>query len=267
MVEVDCYPRKENTQYSTLSSITYSFIYRPDKRAELRSLPRFQSSHARGGMTVRKAWKRGLVLVPAVLVLFLALVAIPSANAVVQGHTAFVVQGHSPIVLLVTDPNGYQIGCDAVPCTSTSSPNFINTIPTGTPYNEGPATYDFTTNTITISNPVAGPWTVEYIGTSSGTFTITVTSCPETGGATGGSGGGQTESGCGNAGNPLTLTLVSGTVTLGQTGSASLTYNADGTITLPSEGVPEFPLGLGVTVVVLFVGISLLRSSRHLRLK
>jgi hypothetical protein len=170
-------------------------------------------------------------------------------------------------VLLVTDPNGYQIGCNAVPCTSTSSPNFINTIPTGTPYNEGPAAYDFTTNTITISNPVAGTWTVEYIGTSSGTFTITVTSCPETGGATGGSGRSQTEPGCGNSGSPSTLTLVSGTVTMGQKGSTSLTYSADGTITLFSEGVPEFPLGLGITVLVVFVGLSLFRSSRHLRLK
>jgi hypothetical protein len=182
------------------------------------------------------------LLFSAALFLLLTFVASPSVNAIVQGHSPspLIVQGHSPIVLLLTDPNGFQIGCTNVPCTSTGSTNFVDTIPAS----EGPAIYDFTTNTITITSPVTGTWTVEFIGTGTGTFTITVTTFPN---------GGDTS---------VTLTIVSGSTSNGQVGSTTFTINADGTITPFSTGVPEFPWGMGLMVSALIVGLALLRS-RH----
>ncbi len=152
--------------------------------------------------------------------------------------------------MLTTDPYGNQIGCTALPCTSTESPNFVNTIPDS----EGPATYDFASNNITIANPFVGTWTVEYIGTGTGNFTITATSCPVEEGPSI-----VTDSALGCE-EPQTLTIVSGTVTAGQSGSGTLVLNDDGSMSQSSFTVPEFLGGVPVVVSVLLVGIIALRA-------
>lgn len=175
--------------------------------------------------------------------LFFALAMAPVASAVIQGHSPspLVLQGHSPIVLLVTDPDGNQIGCTGVPCTSTSSPNFVDSIPA----DEGPASYDFSTNTITIDSPLTGTWTVTYIGTGPGSFTITATTTPPSGAKT-----------------PVTYTLISGTTTADAVGSTSFVVNSDATITTTPLGVPEFPQGVGIMVSALLAALLVLRSRR-----
>jgi len=62
----------------------------------------------------------GVLLSAAILLLFS-----PAVNA-------FIIQPHSPVTLLVTDPTGlYKIGCLDSSCTSAASPKFVDTIPAG----------------------------------------------------------------------------------------------------------------------------------------
>jgi hypothetical protein len=187
----------------------------------------------------------------ALCALLLLLLAAPTGYAIIQGHARFplIIQGHSPIVMLVTDPFGNQIGCTAEPCTSTESPNYVNTMPDS----EAPVTYDFPSNNITITSPFIGTWTVEYIGTGTGDFTITATSCPVYEGPMYMTDG---ESGC----EPQTLTVLSGSVTEGQSGSGTFTLFEDGSMSLGSYSIPEFLVGVPVVVSVLLVGIIALRA-------
>jgi hypothetical protein len=97
----------------------------------------------------------------------------PTSFGVSQLNDGLIVQGHSPIVLLVIDPYGHEIGCTNQPCTSTSSPYYVDTIPAA----EGPAFYNFGANLVYVARPYIGTWTVKYTGTSSGTFTITAADC------------------------------------------------------------------------------------------
>ncbi|MGD0478300.1 MAG: hypothetical protein ABSB29_09085 [Nitrososphaerales archaeon] len=184
--------------------------------------------------------------------LVLLLLGAPAGYAIIQGHSPspLIIQGHSPIVMLVTDPYGNQIGCTAVPCTSTGSPNFVNTMPGS----EAPATYDFPSNNITITSPFIGTWTVKYIGTGTGEFTITATSCPAYEGPMYMTDG---EFGCEE---PQTLTILSGSVTAGQSGSGTFVLNGDGSMSQSSFTIPEFPVGVPVVVSVLLVGIIALRA-------
>jgi hypothetical protein len=186
--------------------------------------------------------KQASLTFPILVLILFSIYSVPTSYGVIQGHNPLVIQGHSPIVLLATDPNGFQIGCTAVPCTSTSSTNFVNTIPAS----EGPASYNFTTNTISVGDATFGTWTLKYIGTGATTatpFTITATSCPETNGDSGNKG--HQEPGCPPADpddKPVTVTLLSGTVQGTQTGSVVFLFNSDssiGSIMVSSE----FPLG------------------------
>jgi hypothetical protein len=182
--------------------------------------------------------------------LVLLLMEAPAGYAIIQGHARFplIIQGHSPIVMLVTDPYGNQIGCTAVPCTSTGSPNFVNTIPSS----EAPATYDFPSNNVTITSPFIGTWTVETIGTGTGGFTIIATSCPDD--------EIRTKNGVLFCEHPQTLTILSGSVTEGQSGSGTFALNQDGSMSQGSFTIPEFPVGVPVVVSVLLVGIIALRA-------
>ena len=174
--------------------------------------------------------------VMAFLLLALVVSVAPAANAVIQGHSPvpLVIQGHSPIVLLVIDPLGNEYGCQqsqASSCTSTGSSDFIDQINPLYPA-EGPASYDFGTNKITVDNPYSGLWTVwiYYTGTGNPSFTLTATSCPE-------------------GRNTCSTTSFGGTAT---TQGLEYTFNVDtaGIITTGTS-VPEFPLGLLMVVGVL----------------
>ena len=159
------------------------------------------------------------------------------------GVHAMIIQGHSPIVLLVKDPNGNEYGClgtSPLTCTSTSSSDFIDQIAS-----EGPS-YTFPTDPscattdcpiIAITNPTPGTWTVYYFSTltsgSSSTY-ITVTQCTNT-----------------EPGSPCIMIDVVGSPTdpvplsSGSSGSSPFIFP------LPTPSVPEFPFGL-LLVVGLF---------------
>ena len=190
-------------------------------------------------------------------VLVMLLLGVPAGYAIIQGHSPspLIIQGHSPIVMLVTDPYGNQIGCTAVPCTSTESPNFVNTMPES----EAPATSDFPSNNVTIASPLIGTWAVEYIGVGTGDFTITATSCPVyEGPSTRSTQMSDGEFGCED---PQTLTILSGSVTEGQSGSGTFALYEDGSMSPGSFAISEFPVGVPVVVSVLLVGIIALRAS------
>jgi hypothetical protein len=139
----------------------------------------------------------------------------PAVSATTVRSDALIIHGHSPIVMLVTDPNGYQIGCTnwttAHPCNSDTSLYFVNNIPTGVPYKEGPATYNFASNFINIPHPVVGVWTVQFFGTGSGTYTITTSSC--------------------NLIVCYNIVIAHGTITVGQTGETGFSLSTNGQVT------------------------------------
>jgi hypothetical protein len=97
----------------------------------------------------------------------------PIATGATQYNDALIIQGHSPVVLLVIDPYGHEIGCINQPCTSTSSSYYVDTIPAA----EGPAYYNFASNLVYIAHPYVGSWMVKYVGTGSGTFSISAGTC------------------------------------------------------------------------------------------
>jgi hypothetical protein len=203
-----------------------------------------------------------------VTVLLFALSMLPIASGVVAGHSPISIDPKQPIVLLVIDPLGNEIGCTAVPCTSTSSPNYVNNIPAA----EGPATYDFATNTILIEHPYVGTWTVDYIGTGTGPFTITATTCPTSTTTTTTSSWTYApptflQQGCsiqqGNSCDSVTVTLVTGSITPGQSGSTNFNMDTNGNISFPPPtGVPEFPAGMAV---VMSLGLVAVLGARKLR--
>lgn len=121
--------------------------------------------------------------------------------------SAAIIQGHSPEVLLLTDPGGYQYGCTAVPtalpCSSTSVNHKGASVWTDSIFNN-PWTNSFgnecspvpgsgstcayqTTlepdgtyfTNITIPNPEPGTWTLTYYSYAKGSFAIAALNCPE----------------------------------------------------------------------------------------
>lgn len=180
-----------------------------------------------------------ILSVVAVLMLLLSFNLV--ANSVLQGHTPspLVLQGHSPIVLFAKGPNDRGIGCVGVPCGGVNSINYVNNLTEA----YGPSHYNFTTNTITVGEALAGTWTLYYFGTGghqSAGFTLTGASCPETNGDDKNPNHGHYEPGCSNLtgklfdpdDKPVTVTLLTGTVTGGEVGSVSFTLNLDGTLTV-----------------------------------
>ena len=168
----------------------------------------------------------GVLLSAAILLLFS-----PAVNA-------FIIQPHSPVTLLVTDPTGlYKIGCLDSSCTSAASPKFVDTIPAG----EG-ASYAFCATptstvcpSVTVTNPTPGTWTVQYFSTLTGDEVghvyITVKQCV--------SGACTTINIVGTPTDPVPLKQ-------GSSGAAPFYVNPTGTLQ-----VPQFPLGLAVLVGLL----------------
>ena len=139
---------------------------------------------------------KSAALVSAVAVLLIASVAAPSASALVVG-------GHSPITILLTDPSGNQFGCTGAlcyshcnnifPCLTTNPKNdFVNGLGLNTAnghpecspvcvYYVNYLTFPDPTTWIGIPNPSPGTWTITYYSTltgkTTGTFTITASSC------------------------------------------------------------------------------------------
>jgi len=156
---------------------------------------------------------------------------------------AMIVQGHSPIVLLVKDPNGNEFGClgtSPLTCTSTASSDFINQIASEGPsytFPGDPACAKTDCPIITITNPIPGTWTVYYFSTltsgSASTY-ITVTQCTNH-----------------NSGSPCIMIDVVGSPTdpvplsPGSSGSSPFVFP------LPTPSVPEFPLGLLLAIGLL----------------
>lgn len=112
--------------------------------------------------------KAKFVALSALIIILLVIHYVPVQQdaAVIQGHHPLVIQGHSPIDFVVTDPNGFQTGC-------VSGLNVTN-IPGSTFSGCGTEP-----ETVTISNPVPGIYSVKYVGTANGSFTITSITCSE----------------------------------------------------------------------------------------
>lgn len=212
----------------------------------------------------------------------IALGAIFIFSAVAPAASAFVLQGHSPIVLLLTDPNSGQFGCNGVPtvlpCSSSAS-TWVGGVNGTLASSECPCNYSVSSTgvtTIIISNALAGPWTVTWFNTSaSGSFTITAYGCPEVPGgdtSSGVSSGNHNEPGCDTFCPPyvapgnslcdpddtqvgLVITLASGTVANTPTGGTGFTVNNDGSVSnlLVTN---ELPLGTLSAVAASLVGLA-----------
>ena len=156
----------------------------------------------------------------------------PAANAMI-------VRAHSPVTLLVTDPTGtHMIGCLDGSCTSDGSAKFVNSIPAseGATYAFCPTPTSTDCPTVTVTNPVAGTWTVQYFSTLTGDEVghvyIDVQTCTNSPTC-------PTLDIVGTATNPVTITQ-------GSTGSGTFYLKPTGTL-----AVPEFPLGLMLVVGLL----------------
>jgi hypothetical protein len=218
--------------------------------------------------------------------LFLLVAGIPSASGMI-------IQGHSPIVLLVTDPNGNQFGCTASDCSYAT--NFVDTLPLSecsTKYvSLDLCTYVFPDKytevaTIFIPNPTPGNWQITYFGTgvAGASFTITVQNCPQSTGpySFDGKDSSGCQSDCDNEDSPAntqwTCTSSSGSSSLTIPGtltgcaftsqgcSVGFNLSTDGALVLappPTSSVPEFPVGMVVMVPILLACLLLLRTLRE----
>jgi len=191
-----------------------------------------------------------------------------------------IIQGHSPINILLTDPNGHEFGCTSSTCTYKN--NFVDNLPKTECQIDGKGLtlclYLFPiitggVTTIFIPNPAPGTWTVTYFGTGTGNFTITGCS-PDVDPSTAGSwsdGSSYTPSNICGSGNIVTIAHG----TLDGTGcaftaagcNATVGVNTDGTLYLPppSYSTPEFPLGSLAMVSTLFAVFLIIGSRRNKR--
>jgi hypothetical protein len=147
---------------------------------------------------------RSALVISAVSALLLFAFAAPSASATILG-------GHSPVTILLTDPDGNTFGCTGSgcynlctnfnPCLYTNShDDFVNNLansgknPVNNEYECTPfcvyyvdfLTAPDPTTWIDIPNPIAGTWQITYYSTltgssSTGEFTITASTCGENG--------------------------------------------------------------------------------------
>lgn len=232
--------------------------------------------------------KISLLVVAALLLLTIAA---PSASA-------FIIQGHSPIVILLTDPSGGQFGCKGVPTstycyynsTTDEASTFVNTL---TPKECGTSGCTFTSylntsdgsywSSISIPDPTPGTWTVTYYGyKTTGSFTLVGLSCSEKNSDSGNSG--HSEPGCNdpslcnkdgqyaylNLCDPDakgTFFVFQGTLNGNNCPSGcnvQFTNSLDGSLALvtspPPSSVPEFPTSLPLVVAVAFLLLVALRN-------
>ena len=193
--------------------------------------------------------------------LILSVAILFAAGLIIPSSFAMVIQGHSPINILVTDPNGNQTGC-------LNGNNFTN-IPTST-YNGCGST----PQTVTIAEPTPGVYTVQWFSTLSGTeqgqFSITVTSCPQDNSDS--SNSGHFEQACAPTDpddtSTTTATIVTETsITGSASGSVTFTLNNDGSISqTPTTGVPEFPgfASAAIAALGIFSLFLVLRAKRRI---
>jgi hypothetical protein len=220
-----------------------------------------------------KISRPSLVILGVTLILAVA----PSAAS------AMIIEAHSPVTLLLTDPNGNQFGCTSSTCSPFTHTNFIDTLPSsecdvGFPKIDlclylppPPSPPDGVTNVV-IPNPAPGVWHITYYGIGAGgTFTITGLSC------SGKSGddldklwnwygsydwnkGSKDVFDFSDFCSGSSVTILSGSVSSGGSGGAAFGVNTDGTLFLPPPvSTPEFPLGTLAMVSVLFVGFAVMR--------
>jgi len=210
-----------------------------------------------------------------VLLLLGAVILLAAAPSV----SAMIITGHSPINILLTDPNGHEFGCTSSTCNYTT--NFVDTLPKSECQINGkgpalclyifPLTSGGTTN-IFIPNPAPGIWTVTYFGTGTGTFTITGCSS-SVDSSTASSWSSSDWDSSDLCGKSSTITIASGTLT--GTGCAftsagcsdPLGVNSDGTLYIPTSSLPtpEFPFGSLAMVSTLFAAFLVLSWLRKKR--
>jgi len=135
-------------------------------------------------------------------------------NGVSAGlSVTIVLRVDSPVNILITDPNGKQLGVDSLGDSHNDfSGTIVNSITGGSEnfnngFDSGPGEPRF----FAIKNPVPGTYNVQSIGTGSGPYTVHVYSV--------------------NTANPVGQAIsTSGTASVGSTGSESFTLDATGNI-------------------------------------
>ena len=195
---------------------------------------------------------------------------LPRSSAVIQGHSPLVIQGHSPIDLLVIYiPTNQMVGCVAEPCSLTQ--NFVDNLSSTSP----PAisvTFNFgEPENVTITNPPIGDWEVRYIGTGTGSFNITISSCLSEDSQPSSISGLHTrpppthdDEEC--DADEMSVVTVNGTTQPGATGSVLFSLSLGGTVSQTSTtGVPEFPYAVPVVVSIALVALFSLRGFRSKR--
>lgn len=194
--------------------------------------------------------------VGAVACLLLLSILAPSASALV-------LKGHSPIALLVQDPDGKFYGCKggsnfpgSDPTTCTYSTDFVNQIPSEYPHYSFCLPSQTNCPTITIDRPVSGNWIVYYFSTISGKETTTVTSdyitisqcsSPTTWSTNTwtGSTWSETQSSTWTETSSCTTLTQPISLSAGSSGTVAVTLGSDGSLTFTPAPLPtpQFPLG------------------------
>lgn len=190
------------------------------------------------------------LLVLALTALFLAA---PAASALV-------IQGHSPIVILLTyegpagsGPN-QSYGCTGVPSTLPCSPasnTWLDQLTTPYSYSSGTPSYVYNSpspgdTTVTIPNASPGHWLVTITGTGTGHYTVTSVTCK------------YNTNPCGKD-DVVNTYVLSGNTKMNQVNLQQIILSQNGSVTLTT---PEFPLGITVLMAVAFVGLLAFRKAR-----
>jgi hypothetical protein len=172
------------------------------------------------------------VVKSALILLLVSLFAVayfsPTSYGVIQGHRPFVIQGHSPINLLVVDQStGLETGCA----------NGVNIVQIPNSTYSGCGTEPQSVN---VTTPTVGTFTVGWTSTvvqGQGQFNVTITVCNA-----------DTHADSGNQGHPegvcsimdkddkpIAYTLISETpIGPGDSGNSQFAYNSNGQVILPT---------------------------------
>lgn len=197
---------------------------------------------------------RAKIIVLTLAALFLAA---PAASALV-------IQGHSPIVILLTyegplgtGPNE-SYGCTAVPSPfvatnpcSAASNTWVDTLTSPYAFSSGTPSYVFNSpapgeTTVTIPNSSPGHWMVTITGTGTGTYTVTSVSCK------------YNTTPCGKD-DIVTVDILSGTTQLNMVNLQQIIVSPNGSVSVTT---PEFPLGITLVMAVAFMGLLAMRKMR-----
>ena len=170
---------------------------------------------------------KSIAVLTCVAAIFATVYMSPGSFGVIQGHRPVVIQGHSPVNLIVTDEStGLQTGCvGGVSVTNIPSSTYSGC-------GSEPQSVNITTPSI---GSFDVEWTSTLTGNQQGQFSITVTICTKDNGDV--KNNGHPEGICSpqdKDDKPVTYTLVGETpIGAGDSGNAQFTNNPDGTITVP----------------------------------